>query len=159
MELLPVGKECLCFQVNSKYPHAAESVKSRVLNKAIGSILSMDTFEQKFVVIKCMLQSSHVKDHMKTIGIDLSSFFRSSFEHRYMNNIKKIYQHAGKCDDQQNLKDILEAAILSTPEGLTDNIPNAPISSTPVKKPSARKSLCLFTNILNVKSTTKNVVL
>ena len=61
-----------------------------------------------------MLQSSRLEDHMKTIDIDLSSFTRSSFEHRYMNNIKNIYQHAGKCDDQQNLKDIIDAAILST---------------------------------------------
>ena len=75
----------------------------------------------------------------------------STFEHRCMNNIKKIYQHAGKCDDQQNLKDILEAALLSTPEVFTDNIPNVHMPSTPVKKPSARKSLCLFTNILDVK--------
>ena len=71
-----------------------------------------------------MLQSSRLEDDMKTIGIDQSSFARSSFEHRCMNNIKKIYQHAGKCDDQKNLKDILEAAILSTPEGVTDNSPN-----------------------------------
>ena len=42
-------------------------------------------------------------------------------------DIKKIYQHAGKCDDQQNLKDIIDAAILSTPEGVTDNIPNVNI--------------------------------
>ena len=45
-----------------------------------------------------------------------------------MNNIKKIYQHAGKCDDQQNLKDIIESAILSTTEGFTDNSTNVPIS-------------------------------
>ena len=61
---------------------------------------------------------------MKTIGIGQSSFARSSFEHRCMNNIKKIYQHAGNCDDQHNLKDIIDAAILSTPEGVTDNSPN-----------------------------------
>ena len=67
---------------------------------------------------------------------------------------QNIYQHAGKCDDQQNLKDIIDAAILSTPEGVTDNIPNVHMTSKPVKKPSARKSLCLFTNILNVKPTT-----
>ena len=91
---------------------------------------------------------------MKNIGIDQSSFTRSSFEHICINNTKKIYQHAGKCDDQQNLKDILEAAILSTPEGFTDNSPNVHMISTPVKKPSARKSLCLFTNILDVKPTT-----
>ena len=76
---------------------------------------------------------------MKTIGIDQSSFTRSSFEHICMNNIKKIYQHAGKCDDQQNLKGILEAALLSTPEVFIDNSPNVHMSSTPVKKPSARK--------------------
>ena len=52
---------------------------------------------------------------MKTIGIDQSSFARSSFEHRCMNNIKKIYEHAGKYDDQQNLKDVIDAAIISTP--------------------------------------------
>ena len=68
-----------------------------------------------------------------------------------MNNIKNIYQHAGKCDDQQNLKDILEDAIPSTPEGFTDNSPNVNLTSSPIKKPSARKSLCLFTNILDVK--------
>ena len=62
-----------------------------------------------------MLQSSRLEYHMKTIGIDQSSFFRSSFEHICMNNIKKIYQHAGKCDDQQNLNDIIEAALLYTP--------------------------------------------
>ena len=61
-----------------------------------------------------MLQSSHLEDNMKTIGIDQSSLTRSSFEHICMNNIKKIYQHAGKFDDQQNLKDILEADLLST---------------------------------------------
>ena len=71
-----------------------------------------------------MLQSSRLGDHMKTIGIEQSSFTRSSFEHRCMNNIKNIHQHAGKFDDQQNLKDILEAALLSTPEGVTYNSPN-----------------------------------
>ena len=144
----------MCFQVDNKSPHAAQFVKSRVLNKAIDSILSIDTFEQQFVVIKCMLQSSHLEYNMKTIGIDWSSFTRSYFEHRCMNNIKNIYQHAGKFDDQQNIKDILDAAILSTPEGWTDNSPNVHMPSPPVKKPSARKSLCLFTNILDVKPKT-----
>ena len=76
-----------------------------------------------------------------------------------MNNIKKIYQHAGKCNDQQNLKDIIDADILYTPEGVTDNSPNVHMTSTPVKKPSARKSLCLFTNILDLQPKTENVVL
>ena len=91
---------------------------------------------------------------MDTIGIDQSSFARSSFDHICMNNIKRIYQHAGKCDNQQNLKDIIDAAILSTPEGVTDNSPSVHMKLKPVKKTSARKSLCLFTNILDVKPTT-----
>ena len=60
-----------------------------------------------------MLQSSRLEDHMNTIVIDQSSFTRSYFEHRFMNNIKKVYQHAGKSDDKKNLKDVLEAALLS----------------------------------------------
>ena len=68
---------------------------------------------------------------------------------------KKIYQNPGKCDDQQNLKDFIDAAMVSTPEGVTDNSPNVLLTSTPVKKPSARKSLCLFTKILNVKPRTE----
>ena len=63
-----------------------------------------------------MLQSSRLEDHMETIGIDQYSFARSSFEHRCMNNIKNIYQHVGKCDDQKNIKDIIYADILSTTE-------------------------------------------
>ena len=66
-------------------------------------------------MIKCILQSSRLEDHMNTIGIDQSSFARYSFEHRHTNNITKIYQHAGKFYDQQNLKDILETALLSNP--------------------------------------------
>ena len=69
---------------------------------------------------------------MKTIGIDQSSFNISTFEHRCMNNIKKIYQHAGACDDQQNLKYIQESALLSTPEGFTYNSPNVHRPSTTV---------------------------
>ena len=67
--LPPLGKEYFCFQVDNKSPHAAQCVKSGVLNKAIYSILSIDTFEQQCAVIKCMLQSSRLEDHMKTIGI------------------------------------------------------------------------------------------
>ena len=70
-----------------------------------------------------------------------------------MKNIKKIYQHAGQCDDQQIFKDIIDAAILYTPEGVTDNSPNVHMTSKPVKTPIARIPLCLFTNILNVKPT------
>ena len=79
----------------------------------------------------------------------------SSFEHKFINNIKKIYQHAVKCDDQQNLNDVPEVALLYTPKGVTDNSPSVPMTSTIVKKPSARKALCLFTTILDVKPKTE----
>ena len=69
-KLSPVGKEYLCFQINGKSPHAAQCVKSSILNKAIDYILSIDTFEQRCAVIKCMLQSSRLEDNMKTIDID-----------------------------------------------------------------------------------------
>ena len=98
-----------------------------------------------------MLQSSRLGDRMKNIGIYQSLFTKSSFEHRFINNIKKMYQHVGKCDDQQNFKDIIDADIVSTPEGVTDNSPNVPLKSAPLKKPSASKSLCFFTNIFDIK--------
>ena len=144
----------MCFRINSKSPHSAQCVKSRILNNVIDCILSIDTFEQQCVVIKVVLQSSHLEDHMKNIGIDLSLFKFSSFEHKCLNNIKYIYQHAGKCEDQQNLKDVLDADMVSTLEGVTDNIPNLSMTSTPVKKTSARKSQFLFTNIFDVKKKT-----
>ena len=44
--------------------------------------------------------------------------------------------------------------MVSNPEGFTDDSLIYPMASTPVKKPSTIKSLCLFTNILDVKSKT-----
>ena len=100
------------------------------MNKVIDSILSIETFEKQCVVVKVMLQSPHLEDHMENIVIDQSLCNRSSFEHKCLNNIKKIFQHAGKCDDQQNLEDILDAAMVSTQEEITDNSPNFPMNKT-----------------------------
>ena len=50
-QLPPSGKEYLCFQINSKSPHAAQCVKSQILNKAIDYILYIDTFEQQFFLL------------------------------------------------------------------------------------------------------------
>ena len=91
---------------------------------------------------------------MKTIGIGQSSSNSALLKHRCIKNIKKLYQHDGKCDDQQQFKDILEEAMVSTPEGFTNNSTRFPMTPTQVKKPSARKPLCLFTNILHVKKKT-----
>ena len=45
----------------------------------------------------------------------------------------KKYKQAGNCDDQKQSKDILEAAMVSTPEVFTDNIPISPMTSSPVR--------------------------
>ena len=50
--------------------------------------------------------------------------------------INNLYKHAGKCDDQKQFKDVLEAAMVSNPEVLTNNSHISPMTSTPVKKPS-----------------------
>ena len=44
--------------------------------------------------------------------------------------------------------------MVSTPERFTDNSPISPMTSSPVKKPIARKSLCLFTNVLDTNKKT-----
>ena len=41
--------------------------------------------------------------------------------------------------------------MVSTPEGFTNNSHISTMTSTPVKKPSVRKSLCIVTNILYLK--------
>ena len=58
------------------------------MNKDINFILCIDTFEQKHFVIKGMLQSPCLEDHMKTIGIDQPLSKRPSIEHKCLNNIK-----------------------------------------------------------------------
>ena len=68
--------------------YAAWCVKLWILNKFIDYILYIDTFEQHFFVIKGMLQSPRIEDHMKTIGIEQSLSNGSSFEYKYLNNIK-----------------------------------------------------------------------
>ena len=44
--------------------------------------------------------------------------------------------------------------MVSTPEEITDDSPSFYMTQTTVKKPSARKSLRLFTNIFDVKNRT-----
>ena len=121
------------------------------MTKVIDYVLSIDTFEQQYVMIKGMLQSMWLKDHVQTIGIDQSLSNNTIHEQKCLETIKRIYRQAGKCDDHKQFKDILEAAVVSTTEVFTNECPISPMTSTPVKKPCAQKSLCLFTNILDVK--------
>ena len=94
-KLTPAGKEYFYFQINGKYSQTAKCVKFMIITKFINYTLYIDTFEQQFLVLKGMLQSTHLKYHMKTIGINQSLSNSASFEQLSLNNIKKIYQHAG----------------------------------------------------------------
>ena len=52
-----------------KYDQAVRCIKSRIMTKVIDYVLSIDTFEKQCVVLKGMLQSLQLKDHVQTIGI------------------------------------------------------------------------------------------
>ena len=58
----------------------------------IDYVLSIETFEQKCVVLKGMLQPSGIEDHVQTIGIDQSLSLNAIYEHKCLENIKKTIQ-------------------------------------------------------------------
>ena len=60
----------MCFLKEGKSDQAASCIKSRITTKVIDSVISIDTSEQKCVVLKGMLISPRLKDHVQTIGID-----------------------------------------------------------------------------------------
>ena len=67
-------------------------------------------------MLKGTLISPRLKDHVQTIDIDQYLSNNARYEHTILENIKKLYKQDGKCDDQQQFKDILEAAMVSNPE-------------------------------------------
>ena len=71
-KLFPVGKEYMCFRIDGKYSQADKCVKSRTMTQVIDCVILTDIFEQKFVMLKGMLQSTGPEDQVKTIGIDQS---------------------------------------------------------------------------------------
>ena len=96
---------------------------------------------------------------MKTIGIDQSSFTRSYIEHKCMNNIKKIYQHAGKCYAQQNLNYTLDASMELNTGGFKYDSPNVPMTSTPAKT-KVLVNHCVYSPIyLMLKRKQQNIAL
>ena len=60
----------MCFQKEGKTAQATRCIKSRIMTKVVDYVLSIDTFEQKRVVLKGMLKSPRLKDHVPTIIID-----------------------------------------------------------------------------------------
>ena len=87
-----------------------------------------------------MLHLPRLKYHIQTIGINQSLSNNTIYLKKKLENIKKLYKHAGKCDNQKQFKDIFETAMVSTPEGFIDDIPVSPMTSTSVNKPRAQKS-------------------
>ena len=79
----------MCLQKYDKTAQAARCIKSRLITKVVDSVLSVDTFEQQFVVIEGMLQSPRLKDHVQTIGIDPSLSKNTIYENKCLENIKK----------------------------------------------------------------------
>ena len=53
---------------------------------------------------------------MSTIGVDQSLSNCALYGYRCLKNIKKLYQSAGKRDDQQQYKVIIVEATVSNPE-------------------------------------------
>ena len=43
-----------------------------------------------------------------------------------METIQKLYKNYGKCDDQQQYKEIIEESIVSTIEGFINSVPMSP---------------------------------
>ena len=77
------------FQKYGKSARAAYCTKSRVLTKVIANILDIDLFEQKCVIIKWLLLSELLKQHIVIIGVDKSLSNSALHEHRCLENIKK----------------------------------------------------------------------
>ena len=109
------------FQIDDKSIQAAKCVKCIITTKVIDYVPSINKFEQQCVMLKGMLQSPRLKDHMKTIGVDQALINSDLFEQRFLQNINRLYKHDGKCDNQQQLKDIIEAAMVSNPGGFSNN--------------------------------------
>ena len=72
------------FIKEGKSDQAARCIKSRITTRVIDSVLSIDTFEQKCVVLRGMLQSTRLKYHVHTIGIHPYSSNNAIYEHKFL---------------------------------------------------------------------------
>ena len=91
-----------------KTAHYAQCYNSHALNKVIYLIIGIESFEQQCVIIKGLLHSDQLKQHMVTIGIDKVLSNCAMYEHICMENIKKLYTYAGICDNKLQFKAIIE---------------------------------------------------
>ena len=94
---MPVKK--LLFQENNNSPqkygrsnHAAQCSKSQILTNVIDTIIEINSFKQKCFIIKELLQSEQLKQHIVIIGMNQSLSNSDLYEHRCLKNIKKLYK-------------------------------------------------------------------
>ena len=154
MKLPPSGKEYLCFHNDGKTSHSDQCDKSRSFTKVIYLILGIELFEKQFFILKDLLHSDRLKQHIVTIVIDPLLSNSEMYEHRCMKNINKLYTSSGKCNDQHHYKFIIELAMVSTPDIFTDKGSMSPGPYMDVRNPSAIKLLRLFTEVLDVNNKT-----
>ena len=109
--------------------------------KLLSQFFSIELFENKCVILKWVFQSYQQKKKMVIIGVDQYLSTSDLYEHQCLENIKKLYKSAGKCDDKHQYKSILEAGMVSTTEGLTENSPTDVGISGTMKKPISRNLL------------------
>ena len=80
----------MCFQKDGKTNQAVRCIKSSIMTRMIDSVIFIDKFEKQCVVLNGMLQSLQLKDHIQTIGIDQYLSNNAIYEHKCLENIKKI---------------------------------------------------------------------
>ena len=76
---------------------------------------------------------------MVIIGVYQSLSNNAFYIHRCLENIKKLYKLAGKCDYKHHYKANIEDATVSTREGFSENSPMSSGPSGPVRKHNVRK--------------------
>ena len=87
-------------------------LNQKALKNVLHSIFYVDTFLQQCVIIKAMVQSDQLIEHMVTIGIYIYLSDNEFFQHICLQNINKLYKTAGKCNDQQQYKTILSLSLV-----------------------------------------------
>ena len=81
-KLPPPVKWYLCFQMDGEISHAAQCYKLSAFIILIDLIIDIHSFDHQCVIIKVILQSKRLKQHMVTIGVDQSLSNSAMYEHR-----------------------------------------------------------------------------
>ena len=110
--------------------------------------IDIESFEQQYIITKDLLQWERLEKHMVSIAIDQYLSNSAMYEHICLENINKLYKSAGKFDDQQQYKAIIEEEMVYTPVVFTDNSPMSPSQYMTMKNTSTRKPLRQFLDTL-----------